>query len=77
MAISNFIITGEKEWETYKLCYEWEIIILKSQETELTVKNFVKTKYEKEGSLDTMARFYLFFCLFKKMVVVWGWVGAC
>lgn len=44
MAISNFIITGEKEWETYKLCYEWEIIILKSQETELTVKNFVKTK---------------------------------
>lgn len=44
MAISNFIITGEKEWETYKLCNEWEIIILKSQETELTVKNFVKTK---------------------------------
>lgn len=28
MAISNFVITGDKGWETYKLCHEWEIIIL-------------------------------------------------
>lgn len=35
MAISYLIITGEKEWETNKSYYEWEIIILKLQKQNL------------------------------------------
>lgn len=55
MAISYFIITGGKEWETNKSYYEWEIIILKLQKQ--LRKDIIRERREYP---DTMARIYFF-----------------